>query len=132
MFDLENIDELKARQMSCQVLAFVGDAVYSLYIRNKLVLATHDTGQKLHDKTTNFVSAMGQSESLDAVIDTFTVEEKSVYKRGRNYHTKSVSKNANIIDYKRATGLECVLGYLYLIGKCDRLNEILDKLSELR
>ena len=125
MFELSSMDEKTARQLNPQVLAFVGDGVYSLYIRQKLVLTESLQGKDLHDHATSFVKAKGQSNFIDKLLPVFTEVELSVFKRARNYKTLSQSKNASIVDYRRATGLEAVLGYLYLIGDENRLNEIL-------
>lgn len=128
MFDLQNYDEKECKNLNPQVLAFVGDGVYSMYIRHKIVLSENIKGKELHREVTNYVKAKGQSDFIERLLPTLTEEELAVYKRARNHKTLSQAKNANIVDYKRATGLEAVLGYLYLSGKIDRLNEIL-KLS---
>ena len=125
MFELGTFDEKEARLLNPQVLAFVGDGVYSLYIRHKIVLNGDLKGKDLHDQVTNFVKAKGQSNFIDKLLPLFNETEMSVFKRARNHKTLSQSKNSSIIDYKRATGLEAVLGYLYLIGNTQRLNEIL-------
>ena len=125
MFELNSMDEKSARLLNPQVLAFVGDGVYSLYIRQKIVLAEDIKGKDLHMQVINYVKASGQSNFIDKLLPKLTEVELSVFKRARNHKTLSQSKNANIIDYKRATGLEAVIGYLYLIGNMDRLNEIL-------
>lgn len=125
MFDLINFTEKDAKLLNPQVLAFVGDGVYSLYIRHKIITTNNITGQKLHSEVVNFVKAKGQSNFIDKLLPLFTEEEMSVFKRARNHKTLSQAKNANIIDYKRATGLEAVIGYLYLTKQIDRLNELL-------
>jgi ribonuclease-3 family protein len=128
MFNLEKIDEVTARNLNPQVLAFVGDGVYSLYIRHRIVISENIKGKELHSQVTNYVKAKGQSDFIERLLPVLMEEELAVYKRARNYKTMSQAKNANIVDYRRATGLEAVIGYLYLCGKIDRLNEIL-KLS---
>jgi len=125
MFELGTFDEKQARLLNPQVLAFVGDGVYSLYIRHKIVLNGDSKGKDLHDQVTNFVKAKGQSNFIDRLLPNLNETEMAVFKRARNHKTLSQSKNSSIIDYKRATGLEAVLGYLYLIGNIQRLNEIL-------
>lgn len=125
MFELGSMEEKEARVLNPQVLAFVGDGVYSLYIRHKIVLENNLKGKVLHDEVTNFVKAKGQSNFIDKLLPVLNETEMSVFKRARNHKTLSQSKNSSIIDYKRATGLEAVLGYLYLIGNEKRLNEIL-------
>lgn len=125
MFDLENLKNTDAKLLSPQVLAFVGDGVYSLYIRHKVVLTENLKGKDLHARVVNYVKASGQSNFIDKLLPVLSDDELHVYKRARNHKTLSQSKNANIVDYKRATGLEALLGYLYLSGNMDRLNQIL-------
>lgn len=127
MFDFPSMAESDVRIMSPQVLAFVGDGVYSLYIRQKLVLENkHLQGKDLHSSVINYVKAGGQSNFIEKLLPVFTEKEMAVFKRARNYKSQSQAKHASVIDYKRATGLEAVIGYLYLIGDMTRLNEILE------
>lgn len=125
MFEFNSMEEKVARQLSPQVLAFVGDGVYSLYIRQKIVLEDKLQGKDLHLQVINYVKAAGQSNFIEKLLPKLNDIEMSVFKRARNYKSLSQSKNSNIIDYRRATGLEALLGYLYLIGEEKRLNEIL-------
>lgn len=125
MFEFNSMEEKVARQLSPQVLAFVGDGVYSLYIRQKIVLEDNLQGKDLHLQVINYVKAAGQSNFIEKLLPKLNDIEMSVFKRARNYKSLSQSKNSNIIDYRRATGLEALLGYLYLIGEEKRLNEIL-------
>ena len=125
MFDLVNFNCKDAKLLNPQVLAFVGDGVYSLYIRHKIIANNSFTGQKLHSEVVNYVKAKGQSNFIDKLLPLFNEDELSVFKRARNHKTLSQAKNANVIDYKRATGLEAVIGYLYLTNQIDRLNELL-------
>jgi ribonuclease-3 family protein len=126
VFNFGTIEEKDARTLNPQVLAFVGDGVYSLYIRHKIVLDGNLKGEKLHNEVTRFVKARGQSTFLDRLLPIFTEVEMSVFKRARNHKTLSQAKNASIVDYRRATGLEAVIGYLYLTHQMDRLNQILE------
>ena len=126
MFNLESLDTKEIINLNPPVLAFIGDGVYSLYIRERLVTTTDLKGVKLHNATTNFVKAVGQSNFIEKLLPMLNETELGVFKRARNHKTQSVAKNASIIDYKRATGLEALLGYLYLTKNIDRLNEILD------
>ncbi len=125
LFNFNSLDEKEARVMNPQVLAFVGDAVYSLYIRQRIVLTSNAKVKDLHSHVTGFVKARGQSNFIEKLLPVFSENEMSVFKRGRNYKTLSMAKNASPIDYKRATGLEAVFGYLYLSGNVARLNELL-------
>ena len=114
-----------ARNISPVTLAFVGDAVYSLYIRQKLVLSTDYSTGTLQKLTSAEVSAHGQSELLEKLLPIFTEEETDIYKRGRNAKKSTKSKNASVAEYNRSTGFEAVLGYLYLTGQYNRINELL-------
>ena len=125
MFELDSLDKKTILDLNPQVLAFIGDGVYSLYIRERLVTTTDLKGVKLHNATTNFVKAVGQSNFIEKLLPMLSEVELRVFKRARNHKTQSVAKNASIRDYKRATGLEALLGYLYLSKEYDRLNEIL-------
>ena len=126
IFDFELLTEKEARLKNPQVLAFVGDAVYSLYIRNLIVLNNAGKSGELHKLSTMFVKAKSQSETIERLLPLFTETENDVFRRGRNYKTQSVAKNSTIQEYHRATGFEAVLGYLYLSGQFDRLNELLN------
>lgn len=126
MFELDSLNLTTARNLNPQVLAFVGDGVYSLYIRHKIVCSQDIKGKDLHNNVTNYVKASGQSNFINKLLPLFTDEEMSVFKRARNHKTLSSAKNASIVDYRRATGFEAVIGYLYLTKQTERLNEILN------
>lgn len=116
-----------ARNLSPVTLAFVGDAVYSLFVREKLVLSTHFSTGTLQKLTSTEVSAHGQSELLEKIMPLFTEEEADVFRRGRNAKKPTKSKNASVAEYNRSTGFEAVLGYLYLTGQYDRISELLSR-----
>ena len=120
IFNLKNMSEYDARKSNSQMLAFIGDAIYSLYARNQVVLNYSKKINELHALTTKIVKASGQSEFVEKLIPLLTQEELEVYKRARNYKTANIAKNAKVNDYKKATGLEAVLGYLYLYGNIER------------
>lgn len=127
MFNLfSTISEQKAKNLSPVTLAFVGDAVYSLYIREKLVLSTDFNTGELQKRTSSSVSAHGQSELLEKIQPKFTEEENDIFKRGRNAKKSTRSKNASVLEYNRSTGFEAVLGYLYLTGQYQRIAELLE------
>lgn len=126
LFEIDYLSEEEARLKNPQVLAFLGDAVYSLYIRNLIVQSSDQKSGELHKESTKFVKAKSQSEAIEKLLPHFTDNEMAVFKRGRNYKTQSVAKNSSVQEYHRATGFEAVLGYLYLSGQIARLNEILN------
>lgn len=123
--NLKNLTKTEAKSLNPQVLAFVGDSVYTLFIRTMLAEKFDAKSGKLHTLANEYVKAAGQSGALQNVLEELTEVEMGIYKRARNYKTHSVAKNADVLDYKRATGFEAVVGYLYLIGDYDRLNYLL-------
>jgi len=124
-FNFEEMLKEDAMILNPQVLAFVGDAVYTLYVRNMIVLNNKGKSGELHKITAKYVKAKTQSEAIEKLLPTLTQDEQDVFKRGRNYKTQSTAKNSSVQEYHRATGFEAVLGYLYLSGQKERLNEIL-------
>ena len=115
-----------ARNLSPVTLAFVGDAVYSLYVRERLVISHDYNAGTLQKLTSQEVSAHGQNELLEKILPLFTEEETDVFKRGRNAKKSTKSKNASVAEYNRSTGFEAVLGYLYLTGQYKRIDELLN------
>ena len=109
-------------------LAYLGDAVYEVYVRNYWIKKGIAKVEKLQKEAINLVSAKSQSRILDYLIDNniLNEEEIDIVKRGRNYKRDSHPKNTDIVTYKMATGFESLIGYLYLENYIDRLNEIID------
>lgn len=127
MFDLlTKISEERARQISPVTLAFVGDAVYSLYVREREVLRCDGKLADLQKRTSAAVSAKGQSDLLIKVEELFTPTEEEIFHRGRNAKKSTKAKNASVIDYNRSTGFEAVLGFLYLTGQYERIAYIIE------
>ena len=128
MFSLgEKMDRSKANNLSPVVLAFVGDAVYSLFIREKLTFQAEYRPNVLNKLAVDEVRATAQAEFVNEIKDLFTEEEMAIFRRGRNAKKTSRAKNARAVDYNSSTGFEAVLGFLYLVGDVDRLNFILNK-----
>lgn len=111
--------------------AYLGDAVYELYIRNKLIKKGICRVDDLQKKAIDYVSARGQAKILDKLIkeNILTEDELDIVKRGRNYKRSTHPKNTDIITYKLSTGFESLIGWLYYNNKVDRLNEILEKIE---
>ncbi|MBR2950117.1 MAG: ribonuclease III [Lachnospiraceae bacterium] len=121
------LQEQDKRQYSPLTLAFVGDCIYDLVARTIVVERANTNPNTLHKKKSELVKAQTQAACADALIPELTQEELAVYKRGRNAHSHSSAKNASIGDYRKATGLEALYGYLYLTGQCDRMLELIVK-----
>lgn len=113
-----------ARNLSPLVLAYVGDAVYELFIRT-VMIREYKKVNDLHENTVKFVKASSQAEILRKLKKQLTSEERDIARNARNTKVNSVPKNADIADYHYSTGFEALLGYLYLTGQSERLNEIL-------
>ncbi len=118
---------MNTKTINIQVLALLGDAVYSLYIREKLIKQGINDISKLQKLIIEYVSAKGEVKALNYLIDNnyLTEEEKDIVKRGRNYKNNNHPKNTDIITYKLSTGFEALLGDLYINNK-ERLEEILN------
>lgn len=126
MFGLfTTVSEREAKNLSPVTLAFVGDAVYSLYVREKYVLTSDFSTGKLQKLTSEEVSAHGQNILLEQISEKFTEDEAAIFKRGRNAKKPTHSKSASIAEYNNSTGFEAVLGYLYLTGQYIRIDELL-------
>lgn len=115
------VEETDIRSYSPLTFAYVGDAVYDLIIRTVVVERANRSANALHKKTSSIVKAKTQSDMIEAVLQHLTEEEKEIYKRGRNAKPHTMAKNASVSDYRRATGFEALIGYLYLTGNFDRI-----------
>ena len=120
-FDCEDVD---LRNYSPLTLAFLGDCVFDLLIRTVIVERGNRAPECLHKKKSEVVKAGTQSKMAEVLLDRLSEEELAVFKRGRNAKSYSVAKNASVSDYRRATGLEALLGYLYLQDREDRIIEL--------
>lgn len=124
-----NKTEEEINMLSPLTWAYVGDCIYDLYIRTKLVDKTSLKPHKLHLETIKYVKAPAQAKTLEAIQDNLTQEEKDIVRRGRNAENHHLPKNANVQEYMYSTAFESLIGYLYLTKKNDRLKEILDMIS---
>ena len=120
----EVMSENKAKNLSAVVLAFVGDAVYSLFVRENLVFKSDYKTGTLQKLSSQSVSAKGQADLYAKNQDKLTIEEQEIFHRGRNAKKPTKSKNASVAEYNISTGFEAVVGYLYLTGNYDRLNQL--------
>ncbi len=121
VFDLPKID---IADYSPLTLAYIGDSVYELIIRTNLVYEGNAPVNKLNKKASRYAKAATQAQMIESVMEDLSEEEMAVYKRGRNAHSYTKAKNATAADYRKATGFEALVGYLYLQKKFDRIMEI--------
>ena len=119
------LSKKQAREMNPVVLAYVGDAVESLYTRTALSASSDAKAHALHVRASKIVNATAQARRAEKILSLLREEEHDIFSRARNSKINSSAKNAELSDYKIATGLEAVYGYLYLTGDTDRLREIL-------
>ena len=113
------------RQISALNLAYVGDTVYDLYVRAYLIHTHPETVHNLHLLSAKMVCAQGQARAFFALEGELTAEELAIYRRGRNAHSGTVPKNANVADYRVATGLETLLGHLWVLGREERIDQLM-------
>ena len=112
--ELFHLEDQDLRSYSPLTLAYIGDGVYELIIRTILVKKGNCPVNRLHKKASSLVKAGAQSASMVVIEEELTPEELSVYRRGRNAHSLTMAKHATMADYRRATGFEALMGYLYL------------------
>ena len=112
--ELFHLEDQDLRSYSPLTLAYIGDGVYELIIRTILVKKGNCPVNRLHKKASNLVKAGAQSAIMEVIEEELTPEELSVYRRGRNAHSPTMAKHATMADYRRATGFEALMGYLYL------------------
>ncbi len=117
------IPEAEARLLPPLTLAYMGDCVYDMLVRESLVKTARHPNGWLHHEAKKYVSAHGQSRYAEAILPLLTPDEESVYRRGRNSHA-SPSRHLDPAEYHKATGLEALIGYLYLIGNTERIYQL--------
>ena len=128
------LGEQELNSYSPLVLAYIGDCVYELLVRTLLVGKANCQVSKLHKKAIDYVKAETQAAMIAALMDELTEEEQDVFRRGKNAKPHTIPKNASLSDYRRATGMEAVIGYLYLKNEMERVIELvklgLDRLKK--
>ncbi len=122
--DLEKIENPKL--LSPLVLAYMGDAVYEMLVRERIIKKANMAVKKLHSITVTYVCANAQAKAVDIIYDMLSEEEIEIFKRGRNAHSNTVPKNVNPTIYRRATGFEALLGYLYFKADNKRISELFE------
>lgn len=123
--------DTRPEEYSPLTLAYIGDAVYELYIRTRLAGRANRQAGRLHREATRYVSAHAQSETVKAMLGSLTEREAEVFRRGRNAKSLSVPKNADVGEYHHATGFEALVGFLHLAGEKERLLELLDRYTDI-
>ena len=123
------LTEEKAAQVAPLTLAYIGDSVFDLYVRTKYVLGCSKNAGALHSMSIRLVNARAQAEFAHGWMERFTEQEADLFRRGRNAKSPSPPKNMSIADYKYATAMEAVIGYLFLTGQSERIEEILSTLD---
>ncbi|WP_024832509.1 Mini-ribonuclease 3 [Ruminiclostridium josui] len=121
-FDIKPMDVMNLQPL---VLAYIGDAVYEVYIRTMLVINNKSNVNMLHKMSVKYVKAKSQADIVHRVNDKLTAEEQDIVRRGRNAKSATVPKHADVTDYRYSTGFEALIGYLYLTNNYERLMEIL-------
>ncbi len=124
ILDKENIPEQNT--LSPLTLAFLGDSVYEMFIRAKILGMGNRPANQLHKIAVGYVKAKAQATAAHKILEILNEEEIEIYKRGRNTNIHTVPKNADMADYRHATALEALVGYLYLKGDEERMLEILN------
>ena len=120
-FEVSDVD---IRTYSPLALAYIGDGVYDLIIRSVVVAKGNTRASELHKRTSQIVKAKTQSEMMEILLPLLREEEEAVYRRGRNAKSPTMSKNATMADYRKATGFEALVGYLYIQDKFERIVEL--------
>lgn len=129
---IREFSEGEARMLNPLQLALIGDGVYEVFIRNYILTEnTALSANKIHVKAIGYVKAKSQALIMHEIEKYLEEEEEAVYKRGRNAKSSTIPKNADVRDYRMATGFEALIGYLYLIGNKERLEFILNKSIEI-
>ena len=124
-FNEFGLEEQDLRTYSPLTLAYIGDAIFELVVRTVLVERKNTQAEKLHKAATKIVKAETQALLIEAVKEELTEEELAVYKRGRNAKAVTRAKNATMSEYRRATGFEALMGYLYLKGDMERMIKLI-------
>ncbi|NBH98586.1 ribonuclease III [Anaerotruncus sp. 1XD22-93] len=120
-FGMEDVD---LRTYSPLTLAYIGDAIYDLIIRTLIVKQGNSRPEKMHKRASALVKASAQAEMIERLLPMLTEEEHAIYKRGRNAKSYTMAKNATMLDYRKATGFEALMGYLYLKEDMSRLIDL--------
>ena len=117
---------IKTNEINGSALAYLGDAVIELMVRQKIVTSVSANAGQLNNMAREYVTAHAQSTAVERILNILSDDELAIYKRGRNMHGTAIPKSASAVEYRRATGLEVLFAVLYLDGKQERLNKLFD------
>ena len=116
--------------MNPLVLAYIGDSVQMLYVRTRTAVESGSKAGVLHKAVSQEVKAHSQAVAAEKILPLLTVEEEGIYRRAKNSHTNNIAKNATSSDYRKASGYEALIGYLYITGQRERLAELISKAAQ--
>lgn len=119
------------REVNASSLAYIGDSVYELYARCHVAARTSSQSGKMHKLAVHYVSAQSQAKVIRELEGELTEEEDAYFRRGKNSNPPTVSKNASVVDYMYATGLEALIGYLFLDNQTERLEYLINRAFEV-
>ena len=120
-----DLPDINPGELAPLILAHIGDAIYEVVIRTITLSKGNRPVEKVHKEAISYVNAKSQADAADILLPMLTEEEADIYKRGRNAKANTKAKNASIGDYRKATGFEALMGYLYLKGETDRMLELI-------
>ena len=127
--EIKNYSEAEVRELSPLTLAYIGDAAFEILVRSE-ILDLRKNPNKLHKESIKYVRAKGQRELFEKIENQLTEEEFKIFKRGRNAKSHTVPKNADPIDYRIATGVEALFGYLYLLKRYERIRDLFKEMTK--
>lgn len=127
---MPDADSIDIREIPPLTLAYIGDSIMDLFIRTYFATSTHETVSKLNNRAVKIVNASAQAKILLMIEEKLTDEEKDIVRRGRNAKSQTSPKNQSITDYRHATGLEALLGWLFIMKREDRIAELLSSVRE--
>lgn len=119
--------DIDVKEIDIKNLAYIGDAIYELHIREHIVEKFKENVNKSHKRAIKYVSAKAQAKITNEILEELTDDERDIVRRGRNASTNTVPKNTDVVTYKIATGFESLIGYLYLTKETDRLEYIIKR-----
>lgn len=125
------MDNIDVREYDVKALAYIGDAVYEVYVRRYLMQYSREQVSKLHKKAVKYVSAKAQACVIENIQEQMEQDILAIFKRGRNASSNTVPKNTDVITYKIATGFEAIVGFMYLTNQIQRLDAFVSQAFEI-